>query len=150
MRYRGERCRKLWVSGKSNRYAKWRISADRSEVSGPSIAPSRRDGEFDARVQVPGACARKGEEREVRMVMQCRMCSQRLTRPGKLCHECDRELARARSLTASTEGLAAMPLPLDPSAIEIQDSLAWTSRLTSRTALVVGAFVMGSALAAAL
>lgn len=84
------------------------------------------------------------------MVMQCRMCSQRLTRPGKLCRECDRELARARSLTASTEGLAAMPLPLDPSAIEIQDGFAWTSRLTSRTALVVGAFVMGSALAAAL
>ena len=84
------------------------------------------------------------------MVMQCRMCSQRLTRPGKLCRECDRELARARSLTASTEGLAAMALPLDPSAIEMQDGLAWTSRLTSRSALVVGAFVMGSALAAAL
>jgi hypothetical protein len=84
------------------------------------------------------------------MVMQCRMCSQRLTRPGKLCRECDRELARARSLTASTEGLAAMPLPLDPSAIDMQDRLAWTSRLTSRTAIVVGAFVIGSALAAAL
>jgi hypothetical protein len=82
--------------------------------------------------------------------MQCRMCSQRLTGPGKLCRECDRELARARSLTASTEGLASMPLPLDPSALELQDGLAWTSRLTSRTAIVVGAFVIGSALAAAL
>lgn len=29
-------------------------------------------------------------------MMQCRMCSQRLPRPGRLCRECDRELERAR------------------------------------------------------
>ena len=84
------------------------------------------------------------------MAMQCRMCSQRLTRPGRLCRECDRELARARSLTASTEGLAAMALPLDEDASQPEDRFTWTSRLASRPAAVAAAFVVGTMIAVAL
>jgi hypothetical protein len=74
-------------------------------------------------------------------MMQCRMCSQRLTRPGKLCRECERELARARQATASVEGLGtAMP--------ELEDQLAssapsiWQWR-SVRVPLAVAAFVLG-------
>ena len=37
---------------------------------------------------------------------KCRMCSQRLTRPGKLCRECERELQRARAAAASVDTLS--------------------------------------------
>lgn len=36
---------------------------------------------------------------------KCRMCSQRLTRPGRLCRECERELDRER---AAADGFAAV------------------------------------------
>jgi len=38
-------------------------------------------------------------------MMHCRMCSQRLPRPGRLCRECEREIDRER---AAVEGFAAV------------------------------------------
>jgi len=37
---------------------------------------------------------------------QCRMCSQRLTRPGRLCRECEHELQRARHVGLAIGELA--------------------------------------------
>jgi hypothetical protein len=82
--------------------------------------------------------------------MQCRMCSQRLTRPGKLCRECDQELARARAAAASAENLSSVsPLIEAPEAAN-EDRLAWTAHAGSRPALVAAAFVVGIAAAVAL
>jgi hypothetical protein len=38
-------------------------------------------------------------------MMKCRLCSQRLTRPGKLCRECEHERARAEEGATPIEGL---------------------------------------------
>jgi len=73
--------------------------------------------------------------------MQCRMCSQRLTRPGRLCRECDQELARARALAAAVDGLS--PVAPLAGASTVDDLLVSTARLTSPPALVVVAFVVG-------
>ena len=82
--------------------------------------------------------------------MQCRMCSQRLTRPGKLCRECDQELARARATAASAEGLSSVSSLIQASEAASEDRLAWTARLGSRPALVAAAFVVGVVAAIAL
>lgn len=81
--------------------------------------------------------------------MQCRMCSQRLTRPGKLCRECERELGRARAVAASVDTLSgAVPL-IDASRMAgTPPADAWRARLRSRPALLVMAFSIGLATAA--
>jgi hypothetical protein len=83
-------------------------------------------------------------------MMQCRMCSQRLTRPGKLCRECERELGRARAAAASADTLSgAVPL-IDASRMAGAPPVeAWRARLRSRPALLVTAFSIGLATAAA-
>jgi len=70
------------------------------------------------------------------------MCSQRLTGAGRLCRECDRELARARALADSVEGLAGST-PLVDASREADDRWVWTARLPSRPALLLAAFVVG-------
>jgi hypothetical protein len=73
--------------------------------------------------------------------MQCRMCSQRLTRPGRLCRECDQELARARALAAAGDGLS--PVAPLTGASTFDDLLVSAARLTSPPGVVVVAFVVG-------
>ena len=74
---------------------------------------------------------------------KCRMCSQRLTRPGKLCRECERELDRER---AAADGLAAV--------VELPDSggagpeAASLGALRSRTVALFVAFGLGIGIAA--
>jgi hypothetical protein len=70
------------------------------------------------------------------------MCSQRLTGAGRLCRECDRELARARALAESVEGVAWVT-PLVDAAREADDRWVWTARLPSRPAMLFAAFVVG-------
>ena len=69
---------------------------------------------------------------------KCRMCSQRLTRPGRLCRECERELDRER---AAVEGFAAvvqLPGSSGPGA-----EGATFGALRSRTVALSAAFVIG-------
>lgn len=81
-------------------------------------------------------------------MMQCRMCSQRLTRPGKLCRECERELGRARAVAASVDTLS-VPL-IDASRMAgTLPADSWRARLRSRPALLVTAFSIGLATASA-
>ena len=74
---------------------------------------------------------------------KCRMCSQRLTRPGRLCRECERELDRER---AAVDGLAAV--------VQLPDSgglgpeAASLGALRSRTVALFAAFVIGIGIAA--
>jgi hypothetical protein len=77
------------------------------------------------------------------------MCSQRLTRPGKLCRECERELGRARAAAASVDTLSgAVPL-IDASRMAgMPPADAWRARLRSRPALLLMAFSIGLATAA--
>src|SRR4029079_3532328 len=81
--------------------------------------------------------------------MQCRMCSQRLTRPGKLCRECDQELARARAAAASAQGLSSVSSLIESSEAASEYRLAGTSRLGAAPVLVAAAFVVviGAAIA---
>ena len=74
---------------------------------------------------------------------KCRMCSQRLTRPGRLCRECERELDRER---AAADGLAAViELPDSPGAGRETERLR---PLRSRNVAVVTAFAIGIGVAA--
>ena len=62
----------------------------------------------------------------------CRMCSQRLTRPGRLCRECERELDRARA-TAESAGNLSSALPLiDAARMATADSAGAFGRFKSR------------------
>ena len=80
----------------------------------------------------------------------CRMCSQRLTRPGRLCRECERELTRARMAG----------VPLEPSGAPATDEVARMAvttrdmggapRLRGRAPVVVAALAIGAAIAATL
>lgn len=79
-------------------------------------------------------------------MMQCRMCSQRLTRPGKLCRECERELDRARHVGASIAELAATT-PFDESH---HRTAGWLERLRAPGPVVAAAFAVGLAGAVAL
>jgi len=74
-------------------------------------------------------------------MMQCRMCSQRLPRPGKLCRECERELERARHMGASIGELTAMP----PLAASRRLGAGWLGRLHGPGAVVAAAFAVGLA-----
>jgi hypothetical protein len=86
-------------------------------------------------------------------MMQCRMCSQRLPRPGKLCRECERELEleRARLADVSVGELpAAVPL-IDASRMAGNaDGARRLARLRSRAAVIAIAFTIGLVGAAAL
>jgi len=82
--------------------------------------------------------------------MQCRMCSQRLTRPGKLCRECDQELARARATAAPADRLSSVSSLIQASDAAREDRPAWTARLGSRPALVAAAVVVSIGAAIAL
>lgn len=82
--------------------------------------------------------------------MKCRMCSQRLTRPGRLCRECERELERARSTAASVGDLSsAVPL-IDAARMATVDPVGWTGGFRARPTVVVAAFSVGITIAAAL
>jgi hypothetical protein len=76
-------------------------------------------------------------------MMHCRMCSQRLTRPGKLCRECERELARARQAAASVDGAATAMPDIEPDRLMPASALAAWQRRGVRVPLVVAAFVLG-------
>jgi hypothetical protein len=79
----------------------------------------------------------------------CRMCSQRLPRPGRLCRECERELDRARAIAASVDTLSpAMPL-VDVAQLANEPPGGWSAQLRSRPTVVVGAFAVGIAAAIA-
>jgi hypothetical protein len=80
----------------------------------------------------------------------CRMCSQRLPRPGRLCRECERELDRARA-TAESAGNLSSALPLiDAARMATADSAGASGRFKSRPTVLVAAFSVGIATAAAL
>jgi len=73
---------------------------------------------------------------------QCRMCSQRLTRPGRLCRECERELSRARyvGLSAGEPPLvAALPETLPMAGNE------WLAHVREPASVVAIAFAFGVA-----
>jgi hypothetical protein len=76
-------------------------------------------------------------------MMQCRMCSQRLTRPGRLCRECERELARARHAAASVEGLETALPDVEPDPRLPASALVAWQRRGVRVPLVVAAFALG-------
>jgi hypothetical protein len=70
---------------------------------------------------------------------QCRMCSQRLTRPGRLCRECERELDRARHAGVAIGELAPVLSSLDASRIA-GAGLRWPR---PPGALIAAAFAIG-------
>lgn len=84
-------------------------------------------------------------------MMHCRMCSQRLPRPGKLCRECERELDRARLAANTVAGLAPLgPAFAPPTIEELPGEGASGARFRLRAPLVAAAFALGLAGAAAL
>lgn len=77
-------------------------------------------------------------------MMHCRMCSQRLPRPGRLCRECEqeRELAHAsRQTVGPVQGT-------HPDELYLAGLSGW-KRFPSRPIVVVAAFVVGVSAAAA-
>ena len=79
--------------------------------------------------------------------MHCRMCSQRLPRPGRLCRECEQELNFSRS---AAKALATMSSPnpgMDESLL-MSAATGWTSRLP-RSTVFVAALAAGISVAAA-
>jgi len=78
--------------------------------------------------------------------MHCRMCSQRLPRPGRLCRECEQELDFARS-ARPPGGLAPGP-QLDE--VLLAEANHWTQRLSGRPIAILAAFSVGIAAAATL
>jgi hypothetical protein len=75
-----------------------------------------------------------------RRMMQCRMCSQRLTRPGKLCRECEHELERARQAGVSIGELVPPLATVDTSHMT---GTRWVARLRSPGPVVAAAFAIG-------
>lgn len=82
-------------------------------------------------------------------MMHCRMCSQRLTRPGKLCRDCERELDRARFAAASVEGPGDLLPTFDASGAMATRS-GWVALARPRASIVAFAFVLGLTGAAAI
>lgn len=75
---------------------------------------------------------------------QCRMCSQRLTRPGKLCRECERELDRARFAGVSHDDMAALAPIIDASRIAASTSDGGRlARMRQRGSVIAMAFTIG-------
>jgi len=79
--------------------------------------------------------------------MQCRMCSQRLPRPGRLCRECDRELERARYAGVSIGELAPALPSVDASRMAAS---GWRARVRSPGPVIAAAFSVGLVAAVAL
>jgi hypothetical protein len=77
--------------------------------------------------------------------MHCRMCSQRLTRPGRLCRECEQELERARAAAASLDNLSSESPLIDTARQTVAEAVSWTERLRSRPTVVVAALSIGIA-----
>lgn len=74
---------------------------------------------------------------------QCRMCSQRLTGPGKLCRDCERELERARIAGVSVDEWSAVPL-IDASRIApTEEGAGRLGRRYSRGSMIAAAFTVG-------
>jgi len=78
-------------------------------------------------------------------VKHCRMCSQRLPRPGRLCRECEQELNFGRSSATTLGGVPST----DPDADARLAMLGAGAVRLPRATIVVGAFVAGITLAAA-
>ena len=76
--------------------------------------------------------------------MHCRMCSQRLPRPGRLCRECEQELELARSARPQG-GFAQGPRPDE---LLLIGASPWL-RMPSRPVVVAAAFAVGLSAAAA-
>jgi hypothetical protein len=77
------------------------------------------------------------------------MCSQRLTRPGRLCRECESELDRERLAAASVGDLEGSLIPLEvPRTPETGTQPGWQTR--SRPLLAALAFSIGLASVATL
>jgi hypothetical protein len=74
---------------------------------------------------------------------KCRMCSQRLTRPGRLCRECERELGRER---AAADGFAAVVERPGSEGPGPETATFGASR--SRTVALFAAFAIGIGIAA--
>ena len=77
-------------------------------------------------------------------MMQCRMCSQRMTRAGRLCRECECELERARhaGLAAGVSVPAVLP--------DAPARAGWPAMLRAPGAIIGVAFAVGVAGAVAL
>ena len=74
--------------------------------------------------------------------MHCRMCSQRLPRPGRLCRECDQELSFARTRAKALDGL---PTPgFDVEGVEPREA-GRAARLPARPIVIAAAFAAGIA-----
>src|SRR4051812_44097967 len=79
--------------------------------------------------------------------MRCRMCSQRLPRPGKLCRECELEVNLSRS-TATTLGGVVAPDPHVDETLPMPGVVGWAARLP-RPTVIAAAFAVGLTVAAA-
>jgi len=74
---------------------------------------------------------------------QCRMCSQRLTGPGKLCRDCEREIERARMAGVSVDEWSAVPL-IDASRVApTEEGAGRLGRRHSRGSMIAAAFTVG-------
>jgi len=71
---------------------------------------------------------------------QCRMCSQRMTRPGRLCRECERELQRARYAGVSLGEIDPTLASAEASRVVAND---WLARLRTPGSAMAVAFAIG-------
>ena len=71
---------------------------------------------------------------------QCRMCSQRMTRPGRLCRECERELQRARYVGVSLGDIEPTLAAAEASRVVAND---WLARLRTPGSAIAVAFAIG-------
>jgi len=79
--------------------------------------------------------------------MHCRMCSQRLPRPGRLCRECEQELNLARSVSKTLGMEVASDADVDER-LPMLRTVGWAARLP-RSTVVVAAFAVGITVAVA-
>src|SRR6185437_7811709 len=85
----------------------------------------------------------RSDERKERRMTQCRMCSQRLTGPGKLCRDCEREIERARMAGVSVDEWSAVPL-IDASRVApTEEGAGRLGRRHSRGSMIAAAFTVG-------
>lgn len=77
-------------------------------------------------------------------MMHCRMCSQRLPRPGRLCRECEQELELAHAARQTASPVQGT----HPDELYLAGLTGW-KRFPSRPIVVVAAFVVGVSAAAA-
>jgi hypothetical protein len=76
-------------------------------------------------------------------VMKCRMCSQQLTSPGRLCRECERELERARRADLVAGELAEVVTRSHAA----NARTGWTTKLRAPRHVIALAFCVGVAAA---